>query len=164
LGFPYELCRTLHDGRRPRVDVTAWTEDRPQADLLILLAREQQKGYPLTAFRALLILLWVILAGYTAIVIANHGMGLLSIFFGDMAAMGWPGQFNLDFMFLLLLSALWVAWRHQFSSAGLLLGAVAVFGGSLFLTAYLLVVIGQAKGDMKEVLLGKERAAVVGPG
>jgi hypothetical protein len=118
----------------------------------------------LTAFRALLILLWAILAGYTAIVVANHGMGLFKVFFGDLAAMGWPGQFNLDFMFLLLLSALWVAWRHRFSSAGLLLGVLAFFGGSLFLTAYLLVVIGQARGDMREVLLGKARAAVVGPG
>lgn len=118
----------------------------------------------MTAFRVLLILLWVILAGYTAIVIADHGMGLLKVFFGDMAAMGWPGQFNLDFMFLLLLSALWVAWRHRFSSAGLLLGVLAIFGGSLFLTAYLLVVTGQAKGDVKEVLLGRIRAAAVGLG
>lgn len=118
----------------------------------------------MTAFRALLIALWVILAGYTAIVVANHGVGLLRVFFGDMAAMGWPGQFNLDFLFLLLLSALWVAWRHRFSSAGLLLGVLAMFGGSLFLTAYLLVVTGQAKGDMKEVLLGRMRAAVVGSG
>jgi hypothetical protein len=109
-------------------------------------------------------MLWVILAGYTAIVIANHGMGLLKVFFGDMAAMGWPGQFNLDFMFLLLLSAIWVAWRHQFSSAGLLLGALAVACGSLFLTAYLFVVIGQARGNLKEVLLGKARAAGVEPG
>ncbi|MGE5713791.1 MAG: hypothetical protein ACM32F_07930 [Betaproteobacteria bacterium] len=118
----------------------------------------------MTAFRALLIALWLILAGYTAIVIANHGTGLLRVFFGDMAAMGWPGQFNLDFMFLLLLSALWVAWRHRFSSAGLLLGVLAVFGGSLFLTAYLFVVTGQAKGDMREVLLGRARAGVIGSG
>ena len=117
----------------------------------------------MTGFRTLLIALWVILAGYTATVVANHGAGLLKVFFGDMAALGWPGQFNLDFMFLLLLSALWVAWRHRFSSAGLLLGVLAIFGGSLFLAAYLLVVTGQARGDMKEVLLGKSRAASVGP-
>jgi hypothetical protein len=113
----------------------------------------------MTALRALLIVMWVIIVGYTAVVIANHGMGLLNVFFGDMAAMGWPGQFNLDFMSLLTLSALWVAWRHQFSSAGLVLGVLAFFGGSLFLTTYLLIVSGQAKGDMKAVLLGKARAA-----
>ncbi len=110
------------------------------------------------AFRALLIVLWALIAGYTTIVISNHGMGLLSVFFGDMAAMGWPGQFNLDFMSLLTLSALWVAWRHHFSTAGLALGALALFGGGLFLTTYLFVVSIQAGGDMKEVLLGKTRA------
>jgi hypothetical protein len=112
-----------------------------------------------TAFRALLILLWAIIVGYTAIVMANHGIGLLNIFFGDMATMGWPGQFNLDFMFMLTLSALWVAWRHQFSGVGLVLSVLALFGGSLFLTTYLFIVTGQGNGNMKELLLGKARAA-----
>jgi hypothetical protein len=111
----------------------------------------------LNAFRTLLIVLWLIIAGYTAIVISNHGPGLLEVFFGDMAAMGWPGQFNLDFMSLLALSGLWVAWRHRFSGAGLALGALAFVGGGLFLTAYLLVVSFQARGDINEVLLGKTR-------
>jgi len=119
------------------------------------------EGHPLTAFRALLIALWLVLAGYTTVVVANHGAGFLKVFFGDIMALGWPGQFNLDFMFLLLLSALWVAWRHRFSSAGLLLGALVMFGGSLFLAAYLLVVTRQARGDMKELMLGKSRAALV---
>lgn len=113
----------------------------------------------MTAFRALLIALWMIIAGYTAIVIANHGLGLLPIFFGDMASMAWPGQFNLDFMSLLTLSGLWVSWRHHFSTAGLVLGLLAFFGGAFFLTAYLLIVSFHAKGDMKELMLGKTRAA-----
>jgi hypothetical protein len=70
-----------------------------------------------------------------------------------------PGQFNLDFMGMLTLSALWVAWRHRFSKAGLGLGALAFFGGSLFLSIYLLVVSRQSGGDMKELLLGKVLAA-----
>jgi hypothetical protein len=111
----------------------------------------------MNAFRALLIVLWLIIAGYTAIVISNHGPGLLEVFFGDMATMGWPGQFNLDFMSLLALSGLWVAWRHRFSGAGLALGALAFVGGGLFLTAYLLVVSFQARGDINEVLLGRTR-------
>jgi len=107
----------------------------------------------------LLVVLWVVLVGYTAIVIANHGMGLLNVFFGDMAAMGWPGQFNLDFLSLLTLSGLWVAWRHQFSGAGLALGVLALLGGGLFLTTHMLSVTAQSSGDVKEVLLGKARAA-----
>lgn len=113
----------------------------------------------MNAFRALLVVLWLIIAGYTAIVISNHGIGLLGVFFGDMAAMGWPGQFNLDFMSLLTLSGLWVAWRHRFSGPGLALGALAFVGGVLFLAAYLLVVSFQARGDVNEVLLGKSRTS-----
>lgn len=113
----------------------------------------------MTAFRVLLVALWAIIVGYTAIVIANHGLGLLPVFFNDMAAMAWPGQFNLDFMSLLTLAGLWVAWRHQFSAAGLALGVLAFFGGGMFLTAYLLIVSVQAGGDIKEVLLGKARVA-----
>ena len=119
------------------------------------------EGHPLTAFRALLIALWLVLAGYTTVVVSNHGVGFLKVFFGDIMSMGWPGQFNLDFMFLLLLSALWVSWRHRFSSAGLLLGALAMFGGSLFLAVYLFVVTRQAQGNMTEVMLGKSRAALI---
>jgi hypothetical protein len=111
-----------------------------------------------TAFRILLVLLWTIIVVYTGIVIANHGWGLLEIFFRDMAAMGWSGQFNLDFTSLLTLSALWVAWRHRFSSGGLALALLAFFGGGLFLTTYLFVVSIIAKGDMTEVMLGRLRA------
>jgi hypothetical protein len=119
----------------------------------------QGRRCALRALRVLLAVLWVIIVGYTAVVIANHGMGLLNVFFGDLAAIGWPGQFNLDFMGMLTLSALWVAWRHRFSGPGLVLGALAFFGGSLFLTTYLLVVSGQARGDIRAMLLGKARAA-----
>lgn len=110
------------------------------------------------AFRAFLVVVGTLLVAYTGIVISNHGMGLLSIFFGDVATMGWPGQFNLDFTFMLTFSALWVAWRHHFSLAGLVLGVLALFFGSLFLTAYLFTVSWRAKGQMKEMLLGKKRA------
>lgn len=111
----------------------------------------------MTAFRTLLIVLLTILVGYTGVTIANHGLGLLNIFFGDIAVMGWPGQFNLDFMFMLILSALWVAWRHQFSGIGMLLSVLALLGGSLFLTTYLLILSWQTNGNMKQMLLGKVR-------
>lgn len=106
-------------------------------------------------FRTFLLASWALLALYTTRVIADHGWGLFGVFFGDMRSMGWPGQFNLDFTLLLALCALWVAWRHRFSGAGLLLGLTAFFGGALFLTAYLFVASLVAKGDVKELLLGR---------
>lgn len=109
-------------------------------------------------FRAFLVVSWLVLAGYTAVVIGNHGWGLLSVFFGDMLAMGWPGQFNRDFMIMLMLSALWVAWRHRFSGVGLLLGLAALFGGALFLTTYLLVISVTVRGDVRQMLVGASRA------
>jgi hypothetical protein len=108
----------------------------------------------MTGFRAYLAAMALTIFLYTAVVIANHGWGLLPVFFGDMGQMGWPGQFNLDFMFMLTLSALWVAWRHQYSAGGLALAFFAAVGGSAFLSVYLLVVSFQAKGDVRALLLG----------
>ena len=109
------------------------------------------------AFRIFLAFIFIVINGYTAVVGANHGWDLFTVFFGDMALTGWPGQFNLDFMFMLALSALWVSWRHQFSGMGLVLGLLAFFGGAVFLSLYLFIVAGQANGNTKELLLGKAR-------
>lgn len=110
-------------------------------------------------FRIFLVACLVALVAYTSVTIANHGWNLLPVFFGDMAEMGWPGQFNLDFMTFLALSAIWVAWRHQFAPVGLGLAALAFFGGMLFLSVYLLIQIQRSHGDIKVVLLGEGRAA-----
>ena len=112
----------------------------------------------MTAFRALLIAMFATLLVYTALVIAGHGWGLFPVFFGDMAKMGWPGQFNLDFMFMLTLSALWVAWRHGFSLPGLVLALIAFNGGASFLSVYLLILSFQTRGDMRAILMGPSRA------
>ena len=108
----------------------------------------------MTAFRAFLVAVFLVIAAYTAVVISNHGWGLLSVFLGDMTKLALPGQFNLDFMCMLALSGLWVAWRHQFSPAGFALGLLAFFGGALFLSAYLLFQSTQCRGDARVLLLG----------
>jgi hypothetical protein len=109
-------------------------------------------------FRTLLVVIFLAIVGYTAIVVNNHGMGLLPVFFGDMAEMAWPGQFNLDFMCFLLLSAVWVSWRHEFSAVGLLLGLTAFFGGALFLSIYLFIQSFMVEGNVRVLLLGPNRA------
>ncbi len=109
----------------------------------------------MTAFRALLVLIFCAIAIYTGIVASQYGMNLLPVFFGDMARFAWPGQFNLDFMCMLTLSGLWVAWRNRFSPSGIVLGLVALFGGALFLSAYLLIESFRAGGDVRALLLGQ---------
>ncbi len=68
--------------------------------------------------------------------------------------MAWPGQFNFDFMCLLILSGLWVAWRQKFSPAGLGLGLLAFFGGALFLSGYLLIESFRGYQSIEALLLG----------
>ncbi len=110
------------------------------------------------AFRGLLALLFAIIVAYTAVVVAKHGLGLLPIFFGDMAKMEWSGQFNLDFMGFLTLSGLWLAWRHEFSPAGLALGVFGFFGGMPVLCVYLFFASRRVDGDWAALLLGPARA------
>lgn len=117
-----------------------------------------EKETHMKAFRAYLVIIILCLGTYTVIVGLNHRWRLLPIFFGDMAAMTWPGQFNSDFMTFLLLSGLWLAWRHQFSVSGICLGVLGVFGGMMTLAPYLLHASFHANGDVTILLLGKARA------
>ena len=106
--------------------------------------------------RTLCAIIFVALAAYSAPVLMAQP-NLFPAFFGAIAAGGWQGQFNLDFFCMLLLSGLWVSWRHQFSPPGLALGLLAALGGAFFLSVYLLVITHRLQGGMPELLLGKSR-------
>jgi len=112
----------------------------------------------MTAFRLFLGAFLVVLVVYTLAVIAEHGFILFETFFGDMMAMNWPGQFNLDFMGYLMLSAIWVLWRNQFSGASFGLAILAFFGGMSFLPVYLIYLSVKLDGDVAAMLLGEQRA------
>lgn len=114
----------------------------------------------MTLFRLFLAAGLIIISGYTAITIANHGVNFLPIFFRDLAAMGWPGQFNLDFYCFLLLSGLWVAWRHHFSAGGIALGVAMTLLGFPLLSIYLLIASYKTNGDITAMMLGETRAKV----
>ncbi len=106
-------------------------------------------------FALFCLVLWAMLVGYTTVTVANHGFGLLPIFFGDIAEMAWPGQFNFDFLLMLILSASWTAWRNRGAGAvRWLLTLLAMFGGASFLLVYLPYLIFRHGGDMAAVLLG----------
>lgn len=108
-------------------------------------------------FRLYLVVALASLTVYTLVVGSEHGWNLLPIFFANIADMSWPGQFNFDFMTFLGLSGIWVAWRHQFSGFGLFLGLIAIFGGMMFLSCYLLYISSQTGGDIRVIMLGKTR-------
>ncbi|MBO6505482.1 MAG: hypothetical protein JJ850_08810 [Kordiimonadaceae bacterium] len=109
-------------------------------------------------FRLILIAMIINIIGYTALTGLVHGWDLMPVFFGDIGKVNWPGQFNTDFLSMLLLSAGWTMWRNNFSLLGIGLGVLALFGGIMFLAVYLLVLTYKTDGDMKRILLGPERA------
>ena len=113
----------------------------------------------MTGFRLLLVAILIGIGAYTLQVGAVHGWNLVPAFFAAIGALGWQGQFNVDFSCFLVLSGLWVAWRNDFSLVGLVLAPIASFGGALFLSAYLLVLSIQPGTDMATILLGRKRAA-----
>jgi len=106
---------------------------------------------------AIFYFLAVLALTYTAV--GQTGWNLVEVFTGDIIAMNWSGQFNVDFAAYLTLSALWIGWRHNFSTGGILLMPLAQVGGILFLTPYLLWAIANAKGDMVTLLIGTDRRA-----
>lgn len=112
----------------------------------------------MTILRTLCIALFVVVAVYTVTVVVNHGANLVPIYFADLFSGSWTGQFVLDFSTYLLMSALWVAWRHQFSAAGIGFAVLAGVGGMLVFSIYLTVAIGAARGDMRVLLLGPARS------
>lgn len=121
--------------------------------------KKTDESYKMTLFRIFLGLFLVVLVVYTAVVVANYGLTLFPIFFGDMIAMTWPGQFNLDFFGFLMLSAIWVTWRNEFTPFSFVLGFLALTGGMTFLPIYLLFLSFKTNGDIRLMLLGEARAA-----
>ena len=110
-------------------------------------------------FRLLLLAMLAVILVYTGWVGATHGWNLIPQFFAAIARMDWQGQFNLDFLGMLTLSAIWTAWRNRFGARGLGLAALAFFFGTPFLAIYLTGLIARHRGDRVTVLLGDARAA-----
>lgn len=106
-------------------------------------------------YRAMLATMFIILVIYTVAVVTNEGFGLVAVFFGDIANGGWRGQFNLDFLMLLILAGCWVAWRHGFSGIGIILGLCTIVGGVLFLSVYLFFMSFQTRNDARRFELDK---------
>jgi len=108
------------------------------------------------AFRFFLVAVFATVLVYTIMVGNNHGWNLFPLFFGDIAAMNWAGQFNLDFSFFLLFTGLWIAWRNKFNPLGLGLGLFTLVGGIPFVSTYLFI-LSYKTNSIKEILTGKNK-------
>lgn len=91
---------------------------------------------------------------YTMGVISTHGMGFITPFFTAIRDGGWQGQFNSDFMGMLILSALWTGWRNGWGGKGIILALLALSFGAPFLCCYLLFLSFQPNADAGRILLG----------
>jgi hypothetical protein len=107
-------------------------------------------------FKLLLLLMGIGVLLYTILAVVNEGPNLFATTLPAMADFGWQGQFHLDFATYLILSGIWVAWRHRFSATGIMLGVLAANLGIIFLSVYLLITINRTDGNMSEVLLGEQ--------
>lgn len=105
-------------------------------------------------FRLLLAVIFIAIGVYTVPVLLSEGLTLFGVFFGDIAKFGWSGQFNLDFLGMLILSAFWTAWRNDFSPSGMALAILALLFGAPFLTMYLLYLSFSTNGNPKRMLIG----------
>ncbi len=114
----------------------------------------------MTLFKTLLIVMCGLVLVYTALAISNEGPNLFATTIPSFSDFGWQGQFHLDFVTYLVLSGVWVAWRHEFSANGIILGVLASQLGMIFLSLYLLFAINKANGEMSEVLMGQGRTNV----
>ncbi|MGB0522413.1 MAG: hypothetical protein ACPGJS_05605 [Flammeovirgaceae bacterium] len=108
-------------------------------------------------FQIILVVLFASIFVYSFQVIVNFGWDFLDLFFKPITEVTWTGQFNLDFSLFVFLTIVWIAWRHQFTPKGIGLALLSVVG-MVYVAPYILVASIQAKGDVKELLLGKARS------
>jgi len=100
-----------------------------------------------------------LVAVYTLVTIGREGLDLISPFFGDLFALGWPGQFNLDFSTYLILSTVWFLWRNAFSTQAIAFAPLVCVGGMLVLGPYLIWLSFRVHRRMDVLLLGPTRVA-----
>jgi hypothetical protein len=106
------------------------------------------------ALRILAAFSFLLIGVYTIIVISQHGWDIFPIVASSILSMNWPGQFNLDFSLYLFLSAIWIAWRNNFSFFGIALALSALVVGMILFSAYLFV-LSYRVTTIQELLVGK---------
>ena len=107
--------------------------------------------------RFFLLVSTILIYVYTYFAVAAQGINWPAVAFGDILALNWRSQFDVDFVIHLLLLATWISWREGFSMKGHVFGFLSIVMGGMFSFPYLLYAIYVAKGDPKRILLGDHR-------
>ncbi len=101
--------------------------------------------------------LWVFTVAIFAVTfgaVVDSGYNWPRVFVGDLAAMNWRSQFNLDLVIHLGLMGVWVAWREGGGFRGLVFGVFCIVWGGMFTFPYLLAAIARARGNPAVLFLG----------
>lgn len=104
--------------------------------------------------KILLIVQSLTLFVYTIFCFQKEGADLLSVFVNNIGAIGWSGQFNLDFSCYLMLSGLWIMWRNNFTLKSIFIAITASIVGIMVFAPYFLFLLIKEKGDLKRTLTG----------
>ncbi|WBX98718.1 hypothetical protein [Chryseobacterium gambrini] len=104
--------------------------------------------------KILLIVQSLTLFVYTIFCFQKEGANLLSVFVNNIVALGWNGQFNLDFSCYLMLSGLWIMWRNNFTLKSIFIAITASIVGIMVFAPYFLFLLIKEKGDLKRTLTG----------
>ena len=107
--------------------------------------------------RFFLLVSTILIYVFTYFAVAAQGINWPAVAFGDILALNWRSQFDVDFVIHLLLLATWISWREGFSMKGHVFGFLSIVMGGMFSFPYLLSAIYVAKGDPKRILLGDHR-------
>ena len=108
----------------------------------------------MTALRIVVGIAWITVLVVSVRAIQQLGVDGVNIFFDDFAQ-PWRAQFNTDFSAHLLLMAMWIFYREPQRWLGVLGAVLAICFGGAFSLAYVLVATFRARGDTRQVLLGK---------
>jgi hypothetical protein len=108
------------------------------------------------ALQSLLCLLFIIIFAYTIAAASSGAEYPLPLIINEIIGLNWKGLYNLDFSSYLLLTALWICWRHRFTACAWLLAVCSIAGGMLFLAPYLFYQSTKMDGSIEGLLLGRQ--------
>lgn len=113
----------------------------------------------MTTLRAFLVVSTLTIYLFTVFAVYAQGINWPAVAIGDLVALNWRSQFDIDFIIHLLLLATWISWREGFSLKGHMYAVLSIVMGGMFSFPYLLYATYLAKGDPKAVLLGHQETA-----